>query len=94
MINNYYECSMEMNHAGFTNLISFISPMVFYTGSSNGATRCLGVDIMEDFALEGTQNFTVTLKSTDSDVIVRTAVTTVEIIDNDGKCNHCSDLNL
>lgn len=66
--------------------------MIFYTGSSNGATRCLGFVIGEDIALEENQNFTVTLKSTDTNVIVRTVVTTVEIIDNDGKCNDCSKL--
>ena len=46
--------------------------------------RCLKVNIRDDNALENNQSFPVNLTTSNSDVILRQALTTVYIIDDDG----------
>lgn len=49
-----------------------------------GTQQCWSISILEDAALEGSQTFTVTLTTLDPDVRIRSSVTSVAIIDNDG----------
>ena len=56
----------------------------FPSGSIDGDVKCTNITIMEDNALEASETFIVTLKSSDSSVIIVTNISTVTIIDNDG----------
>ena len=58
----------------------------FAQGSSDGAAKCISILIINDNALEGNQTFIVRLTTLDSSVILENTVTTVTIMDNDGKC--------
>ena len=59
--------------------------MIFATGSSDGDEECVNITILEDDALETSETFTVTLTTSDPDVMIDTNVTTVVILDNDGE---------
>lgn len=74
--------------AGMNGLdyINIYSAETFTSGSMNGATRCVDTIILDDNALEGNQNFTLTLTTVDSSVILGTAVTAIKIVDNDSQC--------
>ena len=65
--------------------------MVFPAASTNGATRCFTVTIAADDAvLDGDKTFTVTLTTTDSDVMLGNSQTIVTIMDDEGKpANGC-----
>ena len=45
----------------------------------------MNIIILEDNALETNKTFTVTLTTSDADLMIGTNVTTVSIIDNDGE---------
>ena len=45
----------------------------------------MNITILEDDAVETNETFTVTLTTSDPDVMIGTNVTTVSIIDNDGE---------
>ena len=62
---------------------SISSSMVFPAGSTDNATRCVGITVIDDSALEGDQTFTVTLTTSDPGVILGTNIATITIIDND-----------
>jgi hypothetical protein len=55
------------------------------SGSAGGATRCVVIPILNDDALEGEQTFTLTLTTSDPDVMLVNNVTTITIIDNEGR---------
>jgi hypothetical protein len=57
----------------------------FTSGSPNGSTRCVGISILDDDVLEGEQTFVLTLTTSDPDVMIRNNVTTITIIDNEGR---------
>ncbi len=59
--------------------------LTFYHGSSDGYRKCMNVIIMDYDALEANQTFSVTLTTSDDDVLVRNNMTTVTITDNDSK---------
>ncbi len=61
------------------------SDLIFTSGSTDNATRCVDISILDDGALEGNQTFTVTLTTSDPDVMLGTNVTTITITDNDGQ---------
>ena len=54
------------------------------SGSTDNATRCVDITIIDDDALEGNQTFTVTLTTSDLSVVILSDETTVLIMDNDG----------
>ena len=57
--------------------------LTFYSGSMDDDTRCVNVSIIDDGAFEDDETFTVTLTTSDPDVILGN-MTTVTIIKNDG----------
>lgn len=58
---------------------------MFPSGSTDGVRRCLDITILDDAdAVEGNQTFTVTLTTSDPDVLLSAVVTTITIRDNDG----------
>ena len=62
---------------------SLSSDKTFISGSTNGTTRCINITILDDGALEGEQNLTVTLTTDDSSISLGTVVTIVTILDDD-----------
>lgn len=63
----------------------YISSNEFFTsGFTNGTTRCEDIIILDDNALEGNQTITVTLTTSDPDVVIGNHVITITITDNDG----------
>jgi hypothetical protein len=58
---------------------------IFTSGSPDGASRCVDIPILDDGALEGEQTFTLTLTTSDPDVMLGNNVTTITIIDNEGR---------
>jgi hypothetical protein len=57
---------------------------IFTSGSPDGATRCVDIPILNDGTLEGEQTFTLTLTTSDPEVMLGNNVTTIIIIDNEG----------
>ena len=60
----------------------------FTSGSSNNATKCQDIIISDDITIENNQTFTVTLSTTDPDVLLGEYILTISIIDNDGQLSH------
>ena len=58
--------------------------VTFPTGSIDNDAQCVHISIINDTALEGDQTFTLSLSTTDSNVLLGTNLTTVTITDNDG----------
>jgi len=58
--------------------------ITFNSGSAAASTGCTNISIIDDNALESNQTFTVTLTTSDPDVILGSNVTTITIVDNDG----------
>ncbi len=76
-------CHVTLIVAGIagSDYINISTEAVFTTGS----IRCVDISILDDNALEGDQTFTVTLSTSDPDVMLGNDVTTITIIDNDGQ---------
>ncbi len=64
--------------------VKIFSNEIFTSGSTDNATRCVDIFILDDEALEGNQAFNVTLTTLDLDVMLGTDMTTITITDNDG----------
>ena len=64
--------------------ISNSTNQTFPSGSSDGATGCLNIAILEDEALEGNQTFTVMVTTSDPNVKIEVDTAVVTIVDNDG----------
>ena len=75
--------SIHVLASGGNDYINVLSDETFTSGSINGDTRCVNITILEDYALEENETFLVTLNSSDSNVMMGTFVTTIDIIDND-----------
>ena len=75
--------SIHVSASGGNDYINVLSDETFTSGSINGDTRCVNITILEDYALEENETFLVTLNSSDSNVMMGTFVTTIDIIDND-----------
>ena len=60
----------------------------FVAGSTDNATRCVNITILDDAALEGDQTFTLTLSTSDPDVVLGNNVTLITIEDNDSVLMH------
>jgi hypothetical protein len=65
--------------------ISISEVEAFTSGSPDGAARCVNIPILDDDALEGEQTFTLTLTTSDPDVMIGNDATTITIIDNEGR---------
>ena len=74
--------------AGF-DYTSFSSTEIFPSESSNGAVRCVNILISDDNALEENQNFTVSLTTLDSSVLLETTAAVISIVDDDGLLEYC-----
>ena len=57
--------------------------VTFPSGSSNGATRCAEITIIDDNILESHEKFIVRFNTSDTNVRVR-GITVVSIVDNYG----------
>ncbi len=64
--------------------MSVSSNVYFSSGSTNNDARCVSISILEDNALEDDLTFTVTLTTSDPDVVLGNYMTVITIIDNDG----------
>ncbi len=68
-----------------SDIISNSSNEVFASASTNSDVQCVDFSILEDSALEGNQTFTVTLTTSDPDVMLGNGMTAITIIDNDSQ---------
>ena len=66
--------------AVFSNLTFFQT-----AATSDNIMRCIYVNIMDDLVFEESENFTVTVTTTDPQVGIRNAMLTLTIIDNEGQ---------
>ena len=57
--------------------------LTFLRGSTDSTLECVSISITDDALLEGNQTFTVTLTTSDPDVLLGNNVTVVTIEDND-----------
>ena len=73
--------SSAVEHSDYTSISSDI---VFLSGSTNSTPECVNINITDDAALEGNQTFTVTLTTSDPDVLLGNDMTVITIEDNDG----------
>lgn len=78
--NYYYKIAVSGS-----DYMSISSNQTFTTGSSNGTTRCVYVNILDDFSLEENQSFHTILTTEASNLILQQNVTVITVIDNDGK---------
>ena len=59
--------------------------ITFPSGSTDSTSGCVNIDITDDAALERNQTFTVTLSTSDSDILLGNDMTVIIIEDNDSK---------
>ena len=64
--------------------VSVFSEESFAAGSMNGSEQCIEIVLLNDFILDGNINFTVTLNSSDPDVLLGNSVTVVTLVDTEG----------
>ena len=69
-----------------TDFILATSYEIFTSGSTDNATRCVDIAIIDDDALEGNQTFIVVLNTSDPDVIFLNNETAITIRDDDSEC--------
>ena len=62
--------------------------VTFPSGSNDSSLGCVDIAIEDDSALEGNQTFTVTLTTSDPDVLLENNITDITIIDNDSKLRY------
>ena len=79
LIANFF-CIIGLSDIDYINVYS---TRTFSSGSSNGATQCVEVVIVDDSTFEGNKSFTMTLTTADINVLLRTAVTTISLIDDE-----------
>ena len=79
--------SYNNNFTAFSgsDYVHFFSAETFTRGSSNGATRCVVINIVDDAALEKNQTFYLALTTATSGVLQQKNTTVITIIDKDGK---------
>ena len=76
---------MHKGHNG-SDYIAASSTHTFTSGSFDGASRCIFINILDDRTLDVEKNFTVALFTEDPSVILRNRAV-VTILDNDGVLN-------
>ena len=65
---------------------SFLSTnLTFLRGSADSTLECVSISITDDALLEGNQTFTVTLSTSDPDVLLGNNVTVITIKDTEGE---------
>ena len=67
-----------------SDYIGVNSNQVFSSGSTNNSTRCVDIFIVDFYALEGDETFTLILTSSDPGVMLGNDLTTILIIDYHG----------
>ncbi len=60
------------------------SNMIFNSGSTNNAAKCMALSIPEDNVLSGDKILTVTIINSDPGVRLQNSLTSVTVSDNDG----------
>ena len=65
------------------------SPLTFAAGSNDNDSRCVNISVADDTTLEMSETFTVTLATSDPDVMLGNNMTTITITDNDCKLHQC-----
>lgn len=68
-----------------TDYVNVSSKEVFPFGSTNGATTCVDITILDDNAMEGDQTFNVALTTSNPNVLLGNIVAVISIINNDSK---------
>ena len=63
----------------------YISSALVVTISAGSDGQCIGINITNDMALEFSENFILTLTTTDPDVLLGNSETIIQITDDDGK---------
>ena len=66
-----------------------MEPLTFLAGSNDSDTQCVNIGVTDDTALELSETFTVTLNTSDPDIMLGSSTTNVTISDNDGKLYRC-----
>ena len=82
-----YECllySFIFSALASVDYISSSTTVIFPSGSTSGDTKCVNITLIEDDALEGNLSFTVSLTTSDPDVMILISTATIHITDNDG----------
>ena len=67
-----------------TNYDALSSVETFTSGSTDGHEECLNITIIDDSAFSSDETFTLTLTTSDPDVIIENSVTAITIMDTDG----------
>ncbi len=70
--------------AGASDFTTLSTDVIFTSGSTDNDVSCVNITILEDYVLEGYQTFTLTLTTSDSDVVLGTEKAMIIILDNDG----------
>ena len=83
---------MQITFLGRANNVEDFLPRsrsyTFPTGSVDGATQCFTITLVDDLLLEGDENFSVDLTVNTAGVIEGNTITTVIIIDDEGKFDY------
>ena len=59
------------------------SDVTFSFGSTDSSLGCVNITILDDAALDGNKAFTVTLTTSDPDVLLGNSLTVITIVDDD-----------
>ena len=68
------------------SLVTMMNSVTFSSGSTMGNFECIEINIVEDQRLEADEVFDLTISSSNANVMINGATTTVTIEDNDCKC--------
>ena len=82
-------CDLISKGQSPSDYIAVLTTQTFTSGSRNGATRCIEINIVDDNIFEGTQYFVISLELTmrNPHVLLDVAATNITILDFDGMCN-------
>jgi hypothetical protein len=74
------EYAVPLCHAELSDYIPTSRQLTF---NATSTTECVKIGIVDDFDLEDTESFNVTLSTSDDDVTITTPMAAVTILDND-----------
>ena len=86
-----YLCIIHLQTAAGMDYIAPNSTTLTFTMESSDQPQCVTLNIVDDNALEYTENFTVSLATFDNSVELLYTTSTITIFDNDGKM--CKELH-
>ena len=89
--NSLYLCIIHFQTAAGMDYVAPNSTMLTYTMDSSDQPQCVTLNIVDDNALEYTENFTVSLATFDDSVELLSTASTITTFDNDGKI--CKELH-